>query len=365
MAYNLTVIGQPVDGDGATAWRDNCNVQYRNSIFMDCGEKVVRFDDLDGDGANGYGHNGTMSWADRWTTDWNVYSNVNAPGNPGAFYQAQVNGKLIEMTDNVFFRNQNADAYTEANARGVFAAANNNVLIPGFDDADSPLQSIVRGAPVNKGGKVMVPVVSMDPRPKNEATTSVGTAPNDGFFTQADYRGAFAPNGAIWACNWTALDAFGFLGDACGITVVCDPANNHTGGTYTKLNASRLGAISGLESGLHLEAFDGPAGEFGYFLVSAGAGSSFAVSNGILCLDSPQGRYAPAAGSTHNSIGQFNASGVYNSTIQAQQGWDVPTQLSAPPGPGSILPGDTWYFQMWYRDGQRSNFSNALSVTFF
>jgi len=59
--YNCTVIGQPTDGDGATAWRDNARVQFRNSIFMDIGDDLVRFDNVDGDGANGYGFMGTLS----------------------------------------------------------------------------------------------------------------------------------------------------------------------------------------------------------------------------------------------------------------------------------------------------------------
>jgi hypothetical protein len=153
-------------------------------------------------------------------------------------------------------------------------------------------------------------------------------------------------------------------GNGNAITVVCDPANNHTQGDYVKLNTSSLGAAGAGQSGLHLEATDGPLLEFGYFLVSNGANGSAAVSNGILCLDAPFGRYAPAAGAALNSAGQFDINGVYNSSIQLQQGWDVPDSLPSPPGPGVIQSGDTWYFQMWYRDGQRSNFSNAIQVVF-
>ena len=225
--YNLTVIGQPVDGDGATAWRDNARVQYHNSIFMDCGEKVVRFDDVDGDGANGYGFNGTLSWPATWTTAYTVTSPVNAPGNPGAFYQSQTSGKLCEITDSVFFRNLNADAYTEANARGVFAAANHNVLIPGFDDLDSPLTTLTRGPAVVRGGKTLLPVTFLDPKPANEAVTSFGSAPNDGFYTPAAYRGAFDPTADSWICGWTASEAFGFTNSTCtsGPSAYCAPAN--------------------------------------------------------------------------------------------------------------------------------------------
>jgi hypothetical protein len=154
----------------------------------------------------------------------------------------------------------------------------------------------------------------------------------------------------------------GTTGNPCGgggVTVTCDPANNHTQGNYTKLDNSTLTA-----GALHVEATDGPAGEFGYLLVSAQASASLAVSNGILCLDTPQGRYSPAAGAGLNSIGNFNASGTFETPPNSgTSGWDVPATLPSPPG-GSILSGQTWYFQLWYRDQQRSNFSNAIQVDF-
>ena len=215
--YNATVIGQPVDGDGGTAWRDNARVQYRNCVFMDLGERLVRFDNLDGDGANGYGFNGTLSWADTWTTDWSETSTVNPfPGSLITvdpltdYYRSQVDGKLAEITDSVFFRNLASDAYTEATARGVLPGngTNNNVLIPGDCAGDAPIMHIRRGSPVIKGGKVMLPVLELDPRARNEAATSVGTAPSDGFFTAAAYRGAFDST-TNWLLGWTAADAFG------------------------------------------------------------------------------------------------------------------------------------------------------------
>lgn len=194
--YNCTFIGQPTDGDGATAWRDNARVQYRNCIFMDCGEKVVRFDNIDGDGANGYGHNGTLSWANTWTTA----ASTNPP-----LYQTQTNGNLAEIKDSVFYNNLHIDAYTEATARGVFNPSCNNVLEPFV----SPIQAITRGPAVVRGGKVMEPVTFLDPRPANDAVSSVDFASNDNFFEAAKYRGAFAP-GNNWLCSWTASAAFGF-----------------------------------------------------------------------------------------------------------------------------------------------------------
>lgn len=208
--YNFTVLGQPVDGDHGTAWRDNARVQIRNSIFADVGDEVVRFDNVDGDGANGYGHNGTLSWPATWTTAYNaVPPHANDPVNPAAFYKSQTSGKLIEITDSVFFRNQGANAFTEANNRSLFAAGNNNVNA-GNAAADQPFKFLTRDAAITKGGKIMVPVRKFEPRPAHAALTSVGIAPNDGFFTPGKFRGAFDPACPNWIYGWTASEAFGF-----------------------------------------------------------------------------------------------------------------------------------------------------------
>ncbi|MCC6781354.1 MAG: hypothetical protein IT457_00815 [Planctomycetes bacterium] len=204
--YNVTFVGQPLDGDHAMAFRDNANVQLRNCIFMNTGEAVVKNDNVDGDGGHGYGFNGTLSWAARWTTPYTTTSPVNAPANPAAFYTVQSSGNLIEVKDSVFYSNLHSSAYTEANARGVFAPANNNVQATTL-----PITAITRGAPfISSGqGKVMQPVTFLDPRPANDALVSVGFAPNDGFFCGARYRGAFAA-GCNWLTGWTASEAFGF-----------------------------------------------------------------------------------------------------------------------------------------------------------
>ncbi|MBN2584927.1 MAG: hypothetical protein JXL80_17820 [Planctomycetes bacterium] len=192
--YNATVIGQPVDGDHGTAWRDNARVQYRNCVFMNLGEALVKNDNSDGDGANGYGYNGTLSWASTWTTA----SSANPP-----HYQAQVDGYLAEITDSVFYQNLYASAYTESTSRGVHQAGKNNVTA-----STQPIQYINRAAPVTRGGKTMIRVTSLNPCAANDAVTSVKTAPADGFFTPAPFRGAFSATNN-WLEGWTATDAYG------------------------------------------------------------------------------------------------------------------------------------------------------------
>jgi len=216
--YNFTVVGQPLDGDGGTAWRDNARVQYRNCIFMDLGEKLVRADGDDGDGANGYGYNGTLSWEDTWTTPAGTHSQVNAGqwtagsfNDPEVMYQVQKDGMLAEITDSVFFRNLHADAYTEADARGVRNEANNNVTAEFSVDApddNMPIQSLTRDSLETKGGKNMLRVLHINPCADNDAILSVGSAPYDGFLTPAPFRGGFSHN-YNWLEGWTAVDAYG------------------------------------------------------------------------------------------------------------------------------------------------------------
>jgi len=243
-AYNLTVIGQPISGDQGTAWRDNARMQFRNSIFMDLGEKAVSAENTDGEatgGQTGYGYNGTTSWNDTWTTDSSVTSTVNPFADPFTAYSAQQPGKLIDFKDCVFFRNVFASAYTEANARGVFTKGNNNVNA-GSAAADQPIVQIVRGAQINPFGTLqMLPVIGLDPRAAGAATTSVGAAPNDGFFEAANYRGAFSPT-ENWLCGWTAADAFGYIiapAGACAVQIPCPADLNGSGG----VDAADLAAL--------------------------------------------------------------------------------------------------------------------------
>jgi hypothetical protein len=213
---NFTLIGQPAAGRRATAWRDNDRTQFHNCIIMDIAEQVVKNDVWDGDHCTppptgGYGGSGMLDFPTTWSTAYTNFSSVNAPANPADFYKAQSSGNLAEIRDTVFFRNQAANAYTDANSVNVFDVSNDNVLVGSILDADMPIQSLTRGSLVSlQGGTIsMLPVASLDPRPKNDGLTSVGWEPNDGFFDGAHYRGGFAP-GNSWLHGWTACEAFGF-----------------------------------------------------------------------------------------------------------------------------------------------------------
>jgi hypothetical protein len=154
-------------------------------------------------------------------------------------------------------------------------------------------------------------------------------------------------------------------------SISCDPASDHSGGTYAKLDTSSFG--SGVGSDLHLEVTDGPAGEFGFLLV-AGSAANIPLADGILCLGSPVGRYNGQIATNQgfpqlDSIGQFDVSGVLqnlvgNATSSGGSGFDVPIELPFSPPGQLIQTGETWMFQCWFRDGLSANLSNVLEVTF-
>jgi hypothetical protein len=258
VVYNLTCIGQTgsTGGDTAVEFRDNANLQVRNSIFMDVGEQVFRNINTDGEatgGQTGYGHNGTLSYAARWTTPYNTYSTVNAFANPAQAYQAQVDGNLIDVRDCVFYNNLNASAYSEANTYGVFTSGNNvNAGTSAANPTAMPIAAITKGAAVNPNGSLIIrPVTSIDPRAAAAAVTSVGTAPNDGFFEQAQFRGAFSSTGN-WLCGWTAVDAYGINVAPPGGCVIAAPCPADLNGD---------GVVGGADLGALLSAWGSTGGD--------------------------------------------------------------------------------------------------------
>ena len=156
------------------------------------------------------------------------------------------------------------------------------------------------------------------------------------------------------------------------VEVACSPASTHGGGGQATMTASTFGA--GTPSGLQLQVTDGSPGEFGFFLVAGDHTNNIALFNGVLCMDTPFGRYNPNIANNQgfpqlNSIGQFDPSGVFlslfgNAPSTGGSGYDVPTQLPFSPVGQVITPGDTWAFQCWFRDGASANFSDSIKVNF-
>lgn len=227
---NFTVIGQ-TDGDHGTAWRDNARVQYNNCIWMDLGEQLVKADGDDGDGQSGYGHNGTMSWADTWTTSYNTwaasaYAQINLGGESltevyGQYLTQNPDDSLACIKDSVFYNNLFAAAYTEATNRGVFDASNRNIVEP----EGMPIQALVRGELVERGGKDMEPVTFINPCAANDAVTTTNKI-SHASFQPAPFRGGFSPY-YNWLEGWTAVDAYSMtdtsMNTACDTTSTIVP----------------------------------------------------------------------------------------------------------------------------------------------
>jgi hypothetical protein len=132
----------------------------------------------------------------------------------------------------------------------------------------------------------------------------------------------------------------------------CEAALNSTG-------ASAWIAARGMNWGagrdIFLDATEMPTQAFGHFLVSNTSG--FVVnpggSQGNLCLQ--------------GAVGRFNRPGeIMSSGAAGEFSLDVDTSvLPSPNGLVGVQPGETWYFQCWYRDiGPSSNFTNGVSMTF-
>ena len=133
-------------------------------------------------------------------------------------------------------------------------------------------------------------------------------------------------------------------------TITCPGQPNSTGAAAT-LHAE--GSLLTTANDFSLRATQLPVGTFGYFLNSPNAGFLPAAggSQGDLCLGAPIGRFVASAG-------MADPDGILGLAV------DVGA-LPRPMGVTAVQPGETWFFQCWYRDAnQSSNFTSGLQVTF-
>jgi len=139
----------------------------------------------------------------------------------------------------------------------------------------------------------------------------------------------------------------GFI-DECFGPYYCEANINSTGQiAYMALSGTPVMA----DNNFRLIARDLPNQEFGYFLTSASPGfiPNFGGSSGNLCLGAPVRRFVkPPKGRILNSgsNGQFR----------------LKVDLTNLPNGVVFMPGQTWYFQAWYRDGITSNTSRPTAV---
>ena len=135
----------------------------------------------------------------------------------------------------------------------------------------------------------------------------------------------------------------------------CLPGVSNGSGRPGLMDAN--GSTVAAQNNVTLIARDLPTNVFGFFLVSRVQGfvEQPGTSSGILCLGGSIGRYIGPG-----QVGQSGGTGTIALPIDL-------TQVPQPLGFVSVLPGDTWNFQAWYRDvtsAGDSNFTTGLTIAF-
>lgn len=123
----------------------------------------------------------------------------------------------------------------------------------------------------------------------------------------------------------------------------CTPLPNSTG-LPSLLDA--VGSPFVADSMLTLSVTGLPQNQFALFVMSQGT-AQIPVGAGLLCLGAPMIRFSA-------NILNSGTSGTASLS---------PSFASLPQG-AVFVPGSTWHFQLWHRQGSTSNFSSALTLTF-
>ncbi len=162
------------------------------------------------------------------------------------------------------------------------------------------------------------------------------------------------------------------------INSFCEAATSNSSGAPATLTASWG---SGFQSDLHLDVSGGPlplangSRMLGYFIAGDIPSLGISTSDGMLCLlNVPPSRITRynVVGTAQNSISAFDATGNLQNMVgtggTSGYGFDVPFAINMGGVPTTIMAGDTYAFQCWYRDTDsglgRSNFSTAALVSF-
>lgn len=137
---------------------------------------------------------------------------------------------------------------------------------------------------------------------------------------------------------------------------ICDPSVANSIGASPGLQAFGLRRVTANE--LTLSATELPPNTFGMMVAGRSPGTTPMVGGGVgtLCI----------AG----SLGRFDAPGEIRSTGPLGRASLRVDLTAVPTGPGDVqvMPGETWIFQLWYRDRiggvSTSNLTSACAVTF-
>ena len=131
-----------------------------------------------------------------------------------------------------------------------------------------------------------------------------------------------------------------------GFTSAYCTANVNSSGVAAQISATGSTRIQDNALDLHVDGL--PLGQFGYFLMSA-TSAMIPVASGLLCLGGPQLRFS---------------ANVLNSGAGGAVSFS-PDLTNLPQGQ-VVLPGETWFFQVWFRESAaagHSNTTDAVQVT--
>lgn len=167
----------------------------------------------------------------------------------------------------------------------------------------------------------------------------------------------YAPNGSnplasganILRVRWAGQDSPCTLG-----TNYCEPSVANSTGEGARLVG--LGSNAVVDDDLSLVASELPPNQFGYLLMSETQGLLMGPggSQGNLCLGGTLGRFQS----------QLQSSGPAGMIVTSVALNNLPPPLF---GGGGVMPGQSWSFQLWYRDqnpGATSNFTHGLEISF-
>ena len=140
----------------------------------------------------------------------------------------------------------------------------------------------------------------------------------------------------------------------------CSPAVPNSTGASASITAT--GSTLIVDNDVTLHAQNMPLNENAYFLASPGTGIlNPAGSSGVFCLIAQD---PDLVGRFFDDLFDTGASGSGSVTIDVD---NVPIAGGPDPqGPfvRTLLPGETWNFQCWYRDGATNNFTDAIAILF-
>ena len=199
--YNVTSIGRPGGDKRGLTFRDNAGGEYHNSIFADH-DRGVDFEIL--------GNGSTDSYDRLQAGDLELRNNIwwNVAGNDSADIFTVTLGKYGVNTADSLADLAAGTAWVQA----YFDSTGQTVVNPEFVQLDS----LSRTAGEN----------ALDPRPQSGyaifPASPSSEEPNDPFFVDVDYKGAFSVNASeFWADEWTYMDELGYfpqpLSQATGI----------------------------------------------------------------------------------------------------------------------------------------------------